>query len=522
MNSLARRITSILILGSAAISHAEIETGTVLGPPIAGANFGRSVATEGDVMVVGAPGIDQVFPFRFENGQWTPDGSPIVGPTGSRYGYAIAYSNGLLAIGAPDATVSVTANVGRVFVFQRTGNDTWVSAGSISPSSLSADADFGAAIDMYQGSRLIIGEPGYNQKNGRAYIYEWNGTAFVIKKALSLAGVSGSEFGHSVAIDSSFACVGCPAYDAPSFPNCGAIIYYRRNALGAWTELNGSYFGTSNMGWGERVDIDATRVAGISRGPNGMSAGYVVTWNGTQFLYSDTIDDSYAFPDFKAAFSGTPKFEGNELLLTRPTASKSVTGVAHGALRISPSHDTGFGGGYPNDLFSLEEISEQFGASLGASPTRIVVGAPGYSDSSGAQRGRVHTYDRLAPGWDWSGVGFPTLMDCFGKGSLSANQPFQLTVLSTSANRPAFLVVGFSQIWLPFNVSYTLIPSPDIVIAGITTNASGDFEIGGMIPPGVPSGLSITFQYFIDISYPGDPFPQPHLAEGRGIIGTFP
>jgi hypothetical protein len=122
-----RRASALAIVVAAVAGDAigQDQQADLPGPTGVAAQFGTSVAVEADVMLVGSPGTDQVFPYAFVNGQWVPDGPPLAGTVGSRFGQAVALSSSLAAIGSPNATVNGLANSGRVEVYKRTAPATW-------------------------------------------------------------------------------------------------------------------------------------------------------------------------------------------------------------------------------------------------------------------------------------------------------------------------------------------------------------------------------------------------------------
>jgi hypothetical protein len=62
-------------------------------------------------------------------------------------------------------------------------------------------------------------------------------------------------------------------------------------------------------------------------------------------------------------------------------------------------------------------------------------------------------------------------------------------------NAPAFLVIGLTQLGLPFKGG-TLVPFPGIVLHA-PTNAQGTLILQGPMPSGTPPGLSRFLQYWV-------------------------
>ena len=75
--------------------------------------FGYSLATSGDVLVVGTPGRDRAMVYRYSAGLWMHD-STLTGDTGSSFGASVAAAAGTVAVGAPQAGSSAQ---GAAYIF---------------------------------------------------------------------------------------------------------------------------------------------------------------------------------------------------------------------------------------------------------------------------------------------------------------------------------------------------------------------------------------------------------------------
>lgn len=508
---------------TAAGLHAQCETGAIVGPPIPGSDFGRSVATDGDVLVIGAPGIAEALPYRFENGQWVADGPPFIGAAGSRFGFALTYVNGVLAIGAPDAAAGTTANVGTVSIYSRSGPGTWIHTATLTPTTITTNADFGAAVDLHAGNRLIIGEPGFDSRRGRATIFESAGSGFISVASYHEPALdTNAELGFAVSISGDSVCVGAPNADVNGLVNRGKATFIRRQSGGAWISAGAFSCFSLCQACGFRVDLDGDFAVVAFKSLS--IAGALLKWDGSTFQFVQEYENA---PDPNASVNGIPQLADGRLFLTRPKATKNLLNTLHGTLRVYDIDPFTAQLVSPKDLWSLDEISEGFGASLAVSSTRIAIGAPQYWKSGSGFVGRVHTYDRTVNGWNWGTIGLPSVgsgfsaIESMGKGSLCANQPVALTMFSSYPNRPAFLVLGFSQVSIPFGGYFTLYPSPDLVLTGLSTNDYGSLEISAIVPPGIPSGSVLTFQYFLDLTSPTS-LVSPDLHQGSGVVGEFP
>ncbi len=78
-----------------------------------------------------------------------------------------------------------------------------------------------------------------------------------------------------------------------------------------------------------------------------------------------------------------------------------------------------------------------------------------------------------------------------------------LELSSAAATAPAFLVVGVSQLGIPF-FGGTLVPDPQVILAPALTDGSGELTLQTAWPPLAPSGIPIFYQYWV--VDPGGPF----------------
>jgi hypothetical protein len=103
-----------------------------------------------------------------------------------------------------------------------------------------------------------------------------------------------------------------------------------------------------------------------------------------------------------------------------------------------------------------------------------------------------------------------------GAGTLAAGDPVTLTLTGALELAPTTLVIGFSELGVPFKGG-TLVPFPDVLLPGLTTDAGGALVLGGTWPAGVPAGFSFYFQDWVV-----DPVGVAGLAASNGLAGTAP
>jgi hypothetical protein len=187
--------------------------------------FGASVALDGNLVAVGAPGKDArgvdsgaVIVYEQGNFAWHQVASMVGAGAGNhdQFGTAVDLQNGdrpTVIMGARDAE--------NVYVFGRTNTSDWVEQAAIeAPASAgSADAEFGASLAL-RGDELLVGAPGASVGNqtqsGVVVAYRRSGNQWVAQSTyISKASPDDDRFGHSVAIDKHIAgsyFAGAPVY----------------------------------------------------------------------------------------------------------------------------------------------------------------------------------------------------------------------------------------------------------------------------------------------------------------------
>ena len=194
-------------------------------------NFGKSVATDGTTIVVGAPlhpvsGVTTgaAYVFTGSGTSWTQQtilSESTGGLYGDKFGASVAVSGSTIAIGATGAT-GLSANTGAAYVFTGSGAS-WNQQAKVQASNGDAGDNFGNSIAL-SGERLVVGadqEDGDNtstltfpnenaQFAGAVYIYmrdssnTW--TQSVYLKASDAAAYN--FFGASVGIDNDWLVTG--------------------------------------------------------------------------------------------------------------------------------------------------------------------------------------------------------------------------------------------------------------------------------------------------------------------------
>jgi hypothetical protein len=215
--------------------------------------YGYALALSESWLAVGAPGNDEeardsgsVYLYKLENGVFVPHGTGIKAPAPSEesfFGRAIAMEGDVMVIGAPVTTgPGGERGAGRVFVYRRNGDDWRYVADLFSPFP-SYRAFFGFSVSL-SGNRFAVGstgapscgphEPLGSWWRGAAYVVTLNGDALSVGPCLAARtggpapGFGGSValLGDQLAISAPWDTNGPPGEPAGSSPFTGAAYLY--------------------------------------------------------------------------------------------------------------------------------------------------------------------------------------------------------------------------------------------------------------------------------------------------------
>jgi FG-GAP repeat len=205
--------------------------------------FGSSVALDGELLAVGAPGKDLdgeqsgcIYVFERSGQGWleTAQLLPRSLKAGDRLGLTLTLDGETIAAGAPyAATAQGGFAAGKVYVFVRQGFAWREQAQLIARDGRPFDL-FGSALAL-DGDTLVIGARGADdalrgRNSGAAYVFHRQAGRWTEQGRLSASdGAADDFFGHSVAVLGDLAAVGAFGHDDPrSGQNSGAVYLFQR------------------------------------------------------------------------------------------------------------------------------------------------------------------------------------------------------------------------------------------------------------------------------------------------------
>lgn len=153
--------------------------------------FGISVATDGDTIVVGAPGDTNAghasgaaYVFQRSLDHWFFI-RKLIGSESSAndsFGLSVAVDGNTIVCGAFGNSPSNTLPVGSAFVFTLIDNH-WQETQKLSASDASEGNSFGGTVAM-DGNTLIVGAIGNSQFAGAVYVFEFDGSSWTEQEKL--------------------------------------------------------------------------------------------------------------------------------------------------------------------------------------------------------------------------------------------------------------------------------------------------------------------------------------------------
>ncbi|MEJ7597981.1 MAG: hypothetical protein WKG01_08750 [Kofleriaceae bacterium] len=346
--------------------------------------FGAALASEGDVLVVGAPYAGdggRVTVFRRSNRAFMLEAelrAPGSAP-GDRFGAAVAIAGSVIVIGAPG---SGTAK-GAVYTSTRAAGS-WSAVTALVPASSTAGDRLGTAVAI-AGTTPVAGAPGTN--GGVVHVF-----ASTPRTLVSPEASPGDRFGASVAATATSIIVGAPGEDSSRggiqttlplatdelYPDAGAVYLYSvAGELEAYLKPAvtgaGDQFGTSVATTAQLIAVGAP-LADVT-GP--------VTGGAYLFAHSTGWAQTALIPPPSPAATGdgfarSVALAGHVLVIGAPfedSADERVldTGAAH-VYGLTPA------GTLLGDALAMRasraDSGDFFGAALALTNDSLVVGAP--------------------------------------------------------------------------------------------------------------------------------------------------
>ncbi len=252
-----------------------------------GSAFGYSVAISGDTIVVGAFSDDNengqhagaAYVFRWDGSAWVEETKllPTSNPTGSNaFGWSVAVDGDLAVVGAPGSGESGTAP-GTAYVYHFDGSG-WVQEAELVDRDIGPEDFFGGSVAI-SGNVAVVG----SVYNGSASVLRHEGFAWV-REAHLLPSDGALHFGNSLSIDGDIIVVGAVGANVNG-PTSGAAYLFRLdNSCSTWLEramfLAADGASDDNLGDSVAISGDVAVLGASSDDDNGDGAGSAYVFAG--------------------------------------------------------------------------------------------------------------------------------------------------------------------------------------------------------------------------------------------------
>ncbi|MHC1727000.1 MAG: FG-GAP repeat protein [Syntrophobacteraceae bacterium] len=217
--------------------------------PNQGAEFGRSVATDGNIVVVGAAeGSDETavgpgaaYVFRRIGRSYVQE-AKLTAPDpelGAEFGRAVAVKGNTIVVGARFASSGSTERAGAAYIYRKHRGD-WIFEQKLTAGDSSAEDNFGRAVALDNNLIVVTArkEDTIVENDGSAYVFRRKGHTWVEESKLT-AGDSTNQarFGQSVAVQGNLIVVGARDANTPVDKGAGAIYLFTRQG-NEWVEVS--------------------------------------------------------------------------------------------------------------------------------------------------------------------------------------------------------------------------------------------------------------------------------------------
>lgn len=345
--------------------------------PGADDRFGRSVAIDGDTMVIGAYGeassattvngsqtsnsaaeAGAAYVFVRSGGTWVQQAYLKASNAGAGdfFGGAVAISGNTIVVGARrEDSSNVTASnnsaveAGAAYVFVRSGT-TWTQQALLKARNTNASSDvtagdeFGYWVDV-DGDTVAVGaryEDGTASNSGAAYVFTRTGSTWAIQQRIKASNAGADDEFGAVALEGDTLAVGAPMEDGRA-TNAGAAYVFTRSG-GVWTQqaiLRATVaqagaedaFGEVVVISGDTIAVRAALEDGSANGVGGtvnnsaLDAGAVYVFTGSGATWSTPVYLKASNSGVGDEFGRGLALDGDVLVVGAPFEDSNATGV---------------------------------------------------------------------------------------------------------------------------------------------------------------------------------------------------
>jgi len=368
---------------------------TMANPDIGGDYFGNSVGISGNTAVVGAymsnpnwNGTANVFVRNGSGWPTTPNvilDDPVTANAGDQFGDGVAISANTIVVGAS----WTNTQAGAAYVYERQAS-TWPEEPTVTLPG-TPFAQFGYSVATSK-NVIAVGAPALDGGNGAAYIYVRSSSGWPTTPTATLLdpGLSNQEgvdrFGLAVAVSRNSVFVGSPGAAYPQLgTGVGAAYVYVRNSSG-WpttpTVVLSQPGGSAGDGFGGSLAATGTTAVVSAAGTDGGGDAYVFQHTASGWKSTPKVTMADPGQDATDGFGISVAISGGTIAVSTPYAA-NAGGAGYLYFRRAS--------GWPKapsisliDPNMADNFPDEFGRSVGVSNSTVLIGAVSTDTDSGA------------------------------------------------------------------------------------------------------------------------------------------
>ena len=380
-------------------------------------NFGNSVAVDGDTMVAGAPGdgndTGAAYVFVRQSGAWSRVAKLTAynGGGGDAFGKSVAMDGDTVVVGATGDDDN-GSNSGAAYVFTKPSSGGWATTtetAKLTASDGAIEDGFGYSVAV-EGDTVVVSAYGDDDNgggSGSAYVFTkpatgWTSTSTAAKLTAS-DGAGGDRFGKSAAVDGDTVVLGAH-WDDDNGSKSGSAYLFSKPASGGWAATNETAKLTASDGdaddrFGTSVAVDGETVAvgAWVDDDNGPYSGSVYVYNkpgngswvtateGAKLIASDGASGDW--------FGGSVSLDGDRMVVG--ASGDDDNGSRSGSVYV---YERQYGAWSRIAKLKASDgaIDDEFGISVAVDGDAAVVGAH-WDDDNGSKSGSAYVH--AVPDW---------------------------------------------------------------------------------------------------------------------------
>ena len=383
-----------------------------------GDTFGAAVGIEGEYAIIGAKNHDQAgladagvaYAFVFNGAEWVEQSvlssaNPVAG---GLFGHAVALTNNIAFIGAPEEDPLGQQDMGTVQQFQRTGAS-WNHVDTFTAFDGVAGDEFGYAVQV-KGEYAVFGarwhRNTFGEKSGAAYLYRFVENAWQSEAQLfSADGRVGDQFGSAIDFNDEQVIVGARWDDNDIGQDAGAAYIFPVGGAGVPSLLADR----SVLDYGlESVGEDGDMLLAVSNNGTADLSISDVRIDGNDASHfrivqggSNIVLAPLASVEMRIEFrpiSPGPKQANLVIMSNSPSSPEIISLQGEGIEGLQP--------GISQVLASRGDVALSFGSTVAVENDYMIVGAEGQRDT---EPGAAYIY--LREGEEWTQQSLLTALD---------------------------------------------------------------------------------------------------------------